>query len=196
MHKIFEKIMKIKLLTSVLILFLPLSLFSSDLKLGKNTLSYNLSKEWNFLKSDSTEGTKNIWFKRNHITNSKNIDVIPNLSIEIFNIVPKENNKDSTDIEELDMIIMTLLLNKAPIEVLEEYKNSKGGSIKYSIPYKPSYGFVSNYTDNFGDNHDCYYITLMKENKVGVFIVIDCTQEVFPKIDKEVEGFLNSLTLR
>ena len=186
--------MKSALFNLVLLIFIPASLLSSDFRLGDNTLKYNLSKEWNAFKSDSTEGTKYIWFKRNHITDSKNVEVVPNLGIEIFNIIPEESNTYGSE-DDLDMMIKTLLLSKAPPEVLKEYKNSKDDSIRFEIGYKPSYGFVSNYTDDFGDIHDCYYITLMKENEVGVFIIIDCTQEIFPHIEKEVKDFLSSLTI-
>ena len=187
--------MKIKLLILWLAVIIPCLLYASDLRLASNSFSYTLSGEWKAFQSDSTAGTRSVWFKRNSITDSKQVEVIPNLGIQIFKINSDMYSDKKTD-ERLDIMITTLLLNNAPPEVLGEYQASKTDSIIFKIPYEPSYGFLSLYKDNYGDIHDCYYITLMKEGTAGAFIIIDCTKEIFPQINKEVQDFLNSLSFK
>jgi len=169
----------------------------SELRIGKSKIIYNLDPNWKINQMDSTEGIKFCIFKRKPITDSNNIDVIPNILIKVFRIHPKEifiDNPDSNMVE-LDLMTRVLLLNNAPLEVMEEYDESKNKEKKYDIPYRPSYIFVSNYKDNFNEPHDCFYITLMKPNTTGAFIIIDSTQETFIKIENEIQEFINSISL-
>ena len=180
----------------ILLFCFPLISSSQIITLDSNSFEYKLDTSWNIAERDSTEGIKRLLYKRNPIRDSNNIDVIPNIQILVFKIINDKNVKEKDDSDPFDIMTLVVLLNYAPPVVLKEYQLSKlKPPIKYQSNYKPFYGFVSEYTDNFNEPHDCYYFTLMNKDQIGVLILVDSTKEIFPYINKEILQFVSSFNI-
>jgi len=188
---------------SLLIFFIAIFLniaLGAELKVRTGTFFYNLSSEWHSLPPDSnnyTSDIKALLFKRNEIADSKGVKVIPNILIKVMS--SEGSSKDSTnDSQKIDIVTRLFLMNNAPPEVLEDYKNSKGKKtpINFSLPLTNYYIFDSPYKDNFKELHKCLYITFFKKDKIAGMILIDSTKEIYSKIQKEVEQFLKSIVAK
>jgi len=166
-----------------------MSASADTLYFNNHKLSYELSKKWKVFSKTPSEGYLDVIYKRTPIKDSRGIQVIPNLVIKLIKIVP-DPSRDSTNIE---MFTTICLLNFAPPEVLNDYKNSRDLAPEFGLDPQNSFGFNSPYFDKFGSNHICLYFIVYDKERYGLFILIDSTEEVFPKIKNEVTTFLRSI---
>lgn len=169
------------------------SSFADTLSFDNHTFVYQLDKKWKVFSNSSDEGYLQIVFKRIGIKDSKGVEVIPNAVIKLIKTSSGDAVPDG--LTPIQMFTSVALLRMAPPEVMDDFKNSKDISKEYGLHFEHCYGFNSPYRDGFNENHTCLYFTIYDEQKYGVFILFDSTEEVYKKIKQEVSSFLKSITM-
>jgi hypothetical protein len=182
-----------KKLTLILTVFVMTSLSYGDtLQFVNHKFVYQLDKKWKVFSRNSNEAYLDIVFKRDGIKDSKGMEVIPNAVIKLIRI---ESSSEKDTLSPIKVFTAVALLNFAPPEVMEDFKNSRNIGPEYGLSFEQSYGFNSPYYDNFNENHTCLYFTIYDEQRYGVFLMIDSTEEIYKKIKKEIVSFIKSVKL-
>jgi hypothetical protein len=164
--------------------------YGDTLTFSNHKFTYGLSKVWEIAQQSEEEGYYTIILKRAPVVDKKGIEVIPNILIKLIKIAG-----DSTGSDDIEIFTRTCLLYNAPPEVQKDFSASKKTKLKYRLPIANSYAFNSPYKDNFNSNHICLYLTALDLKKLGIFICIDSTDEVFKKIESEIIEFLKSISM-
>ena len=120
-------------------------------------------------------------FKREPITDSTGLHVIPNIGVII------ETIDSTTDL----VVFSTMKRMKTPFKVNSMFMHDEP---KKEIDFKfvNALGFSSEYTDTKGRLHNTYIIHAINGNK-GIQIIFDVTKSLFNQVDKEFRKTIRTI---